>query len=184
MSERERNEADVLDGELAEWLRSLPREREPSRVLEERTVRVLRQRGLLSGRRPVPALWWAAGLAASIALFASGVVVGLWAGARQTAAGVAAEQRASREEMAGALERTGTAYVTALARLAETNVNRGADAAEARDVAVQILHQAANEVVRLAPNDPVAVRILQGFDHAAEREPAPTRERYRQIVWF
>jgi hypothetical protein len=185
MSERERQE-EVLDEELAAALRSLPRERQPSALLEERTVTLLRQGGML-GRRPhwLPAGWWAAGLAASIALFACGMAVGLWIGARQTAAAVAAQQRASREELAAVLERTGSAYVTALARLAETNVDRGAGDAEARDVALQILHQAANEVVRLAPNDPVAVKILQGLDHAErQREPAPSRERRRQIVWF
>lgn len=186
MREQDRNEADVLDGDLAAAVRSLARERLPSARLEERTVNVLRQSGLVGGRRrSLPAAWWAAGLAASIALFACGVAAGLWVGARQTAAAVAAQQRASREELAAVLERTGTAYVSALARLAETNVERGAENTAARDVAVQILHQAANEVVRLAPNDPLAVKILQGFDHAAQqREPAAGRERRRQIVWF
>jgi hypothetical protein len=129
--------------------------------------------------------WWAAGLAASIALFACGMASGLWLGARQTAVVVEAQQRASREELAVVLERTGTAYVNALARLAEASVERGPGNAEARDVALEILHQAANEVVRLAPNDPVTVKILQGFDRSAQqREGTGGRERQRQIVWF
>src|SRR5687767_8919224 len=163
MREEERVEEEELGEVLASAVRSLPRERQPSTVLEGRTVTLLRESGYLRRRR-WPAGWWAAGLAASIALFAFGMATGLWLGGRQAARLVEAQQRASREEMAAVLERTGTAYVSALARLAETNMERGAGNAEARDVALQILHQAANEVVRLAPNDPVAVKILQGFD--------------------
>src|SRR5688572_19713539 len=184
MTQEERFEDEGLDEALALAVRALPRERPPSRLLEERTVTLLRESGWLRRRR-WPAGWWAAGLAASIALFACGMASGLWIGGRQTARVVEAQQRASREEMAAVLERTGTAYVSALARLAETNMERGAGNAEARDVALQILHQAANEVVRLAPNDPVAVKILQGFDREAQqRDPAAGRERQRQIVWF
>jgi hypothetical protein len=73
-----------------------------------------------------------------------------------------------------------------MSRLAETNSTQGTqETMEARQTALQILHLAANEVVRLAPNDPVAVKILQGFDHqAAQQTPIEKRERRRQIVWF
>jgi hypothetical protein len=130
-------------------------------------------------------VWWAAGLAASIALFACGVVTGQWLGTRQTAAALVAQQQASLEGMTALLERTGGEYVSALARLAETDVSSGAPQEQARDVALQMLYAAANEVVRLAPNDPVAAKILQGFDHASVRATsseggAPRR----QIIWF
>lgn len=175
-----------LDPALQERLAALPREADPSPLLEARTMRALRERGWLTGRRRLPAGWWAAGVAASIALFASGLVTGQWLGARQAAVVLAAQQRASLEEMTTLLERTGGAYVNALARLAESDVHQEDGSDRAREVALQILHQAANEVVRLAPNEPVAVKILQGFEHAAleKRSPAESRTRRRQIIWF
>jgi hypothetical protein len=48
------------------------------------------------------------------------------------------------------------------------------------------LHEAANEVVRLAPNDPVAAKILQGIEQEKEqRQNGGSRpDADRQIVWF
>ena len=58
--------------------------------------------------------------------------------------------------------------------------------AQAREVALTALHAAANEVVRLAPNDPVATRILLGIEQA-RRQALPPDARdsaARQIAWF
>ena len=175
-----------LDGALLEAVRALPRERAASDVLEERTVRALRANGLLSGRRGMPRSWYAAGVAASIALFACGVSVGQWMEGRHAAAALAAQQQASLAEMASLVERTGTEYVQALSRLAESNLTNGTpESVDARQAALQILHQAANEMVRMAPNDPVATRILQGLDHAAvQQQPQDAAARRRQIIWY
>jgi hypothetical protein len=185
MNDRDEWSDESLDGALADAVRALPREAEPAADIEERTVKLLRGRGQLGRvRRAIGPAWWAAGLAASIALFASGLVAGQWLGTRQTAAVVAAQQQASLEEIAAAVERTGGEYVSALARLAESDVQNGGGE-QARQVALRVLHQAANEVVRLAPNEPVAVKILQGFDHAAlQAAPAGSAPRRRQIIWY
>jgi len=175
-----------LDDVLAAALGTLPREAESGTMLEERTVQLLRAQGLLTNarRQQQPRWWIGAAAAAAIALFATGMATGQWLGARQTAAALAAQQ-ASIEGMSSLVQSTGDAYVSALARLAENNGAPGAPgSAEARDVALQVLHQAANEVVRLAPNDPVAVRILQGLDHATTQQPSSAREPRRQIIWF
>ena len=187
MSERMENEEPVGE-RLMEALRELPREREPGDLLEERTVRALRTRGVLAtGTHGFRWSWVIAGAAAAVALFACGMVTGQWLSDRQTAQLLAQQQRATLTEVADVVEQTGSAYVAAMSRLAETNATQGApETMEARQTALQILHLAANEVVRLAPNDPVAVKILQGFEHqtAQQQTATQTRERRRQIVWF
>lgn len=178
---------DRVDAELAAALSALPASRAPGDLLEQRTVRRLRAAGVLGRRSSLRREWVAAGLAASVALFACGIATGQWLSARQTASVLAAHQQATLEEMSALVQQTGSAYVSALSRLAESGT-AGASAAgseDARDAAVQFLHQAANEVARLAPNDPVTAKILQGFDHAAlQQVPDNGGERRRQIVWF
>lgn len=187
MTERYEEMDAPLDGALLEAVRSAPRERAASELLEERTVRALRERGVLTQRKGVPRSWYAAGVAASIAFFACGISVGQWMEGRHAAAALAAQQQASLEEMASLVERTGSEYVRALSRMAEANVLSGSpETAQAREAALQILHQAANEMVRMAPNDPVASRILQGLDHATlqQQTSQDALERRRQIIWY
>lgn len=169
---------------------ALPREREPGRLLEERTVRALRERGLLQARAPVqadarrrlrfPAAWISGAIAAGIALFLGGLATGQYLGARHTQDVVTAVQRQDAQTAALLVQQTGTAYVQALSRLAADTTGQG------REVAQQMLRQAANEVVRMNPNDPVASGILAAFDRAgARQQPAPgdTASRER-VVWF
>ena len=126
--------------------------------------------------------------AASIALFATGVVVGQWMGTRNTISTVAEIANQSTTAAAAAqVQQTGTAYVQAL----EALVNSAHQAQEqqpnpqAREVALTALHAAANEVVRLAPNDPVATKILQGIEQARRQaEPNENSGDARKIVWF
>ena len=82
-------------------LDELPVEVQPSTLLEERTVRELRRRGLLRRQRRIPAAWLTGSAAAALALFASGVAVGQWLGTRSvvvaqnnTASAAAQVQRA------------------------------------------------------------------------------------------
>lgn len=164
-------------------LDEMPMEAQPSTVLEERTVRELRRRGLLRRQRRVPAAWLAGSAAAALALFASGVAVGQWLGTRSVV--VAQNNTASA---AAQVQRAGSAYVQALEMLANTAQQQPApqQSAQAREVALTALHAAANEVVRLAPNDPVATRILLGIEQARRQAlPADARDSTaRQIVWF
>jgi len=53
-------------------------------------------------------------------------------------------------------------------------------------VALTALHEAANEIVRLAPNDPVAAKILQGIEQEKRQKPSGSGrpDADRQIVWF
>lgn len=176
----------VLDALIAE----LPRVREPNDLLEERTVRSLRAAGLLArshSRWRVPRTWVAGAAAASIALFASGLALGQWLGSRQAVALAEAHETTDYAEAAARIEQAGTAYVRALSELVEQGGERNsAQALFARETAISMLHDAANEVVRLAPNDPVAAKILQGFDQAesTDRAREQARQPARRVLWF
>ncbi len=162
-------------------LDALPREADPGQLLEERTVKALREQGLLAGRAgpgagrdasslpPAGRPWWqlVAGIAAAIALFAGGVSVGQVVGARQTADAFQTVFEDGDALLAAQVQRAGSDYVAALAALAEADGSAAADTGQALEVALTALWAAANEIVRLAPNDPLTARILQGFEARA-----------------
>jgi hypothetical protein len=159
-------------------LDALPRERDPGQLLEERTVRALRNEGLLIAATERPdgtdvlhretrtRPWWrsVAAVAAGIALFAGGMSVGQALGARQTADAfhTVFEDRDAR--LASQVQRAGSDYVDALSTLADTGGATAADSSQALEVALTALWAAANQIVRLAPDDPLTARILQGFE--------------------
>ena len=171
-----------------ELLSELPQETLPSALLEERTVKALRSRGLLRRQRWLPTSWLVGSAAASIALFATGVAVGQWLGTRQTVHAVAEIAQTTNTAAAAAqVQQTGTAYVRALEALvnAAQQTQGQPQSTQAREVALTALHAAANEVVRLAPNDPIASKILQGIEQA-RRQGGSSEEHdsQRKIVWF
>jgi hypothetical protein len=177
------------EAKLMKYARELSDEVMPNPMLEERTVRALRKKGLLRKARSVPVVWLVGSVAASLALFATGVVVGQYLGTRNTVQAIAQIQNNGDAAAAAAqVQQTGTAYVQAMAALvnaAQQNQSRGQDASQAREVALTALHEAANEVVRLAPNDPVVAKILQGIDQQRKQTQLRTgRSSDRQIVWF
>lgn len=160
---------------------ALPREADPGELLEERTVRALRADGLLvagpareafagpdQARRTTPRWRWTAAIAAGIALFAGGLSVGQMLGARQTADAFQTVFEDSDARLASQLQRAGSDYVAALVALSEAENRAAADSGQALEVALTALWAAANEIVRLAPDDPLAARILQGFQARAE----------------
>lgn len=162
-------------------LDALPREADPGQLLEERTVKALRREGLLAASgtggasrdaydsSPAGRPWWqlVAGIAAAIALFAGGVSVGQVVGARQTADAFQTVFEDGDALLAAQVQRAGSDYVAALAALAEAEGSAAADTSQALEVALTALWAAANEIVRLAPDDPLTARILQGFEARA-----------------
>src|SRR5262245_2752996 len=176
-----------------ERFESLPREMMPSRVLEERIVSELRTRGHLHEpqhvRRPAWRPAWspfplAAAAAAGIALFASGLAVGQWVGARHTAETMLAMQRQDSANAAAAIQRTGSAYLSALGAVVQASTSSDSnEVARARLAAQNILHEAANEMVRLAPDDPVAAHILQGLDRAKVQAASASPDNKKSVVW-
>ena len=173
-------------------LSALPRERDPGRLLEERTVRALRARHLLRdpevrrGFTFSPA-WLTAAAAAVLAVFASGFAVGQWLEARQSDKTLVELRRQDTAQAATMVQQTGSAYLAALGVLAEASRSSRdpRDIAQGREVASTILQAAANEMVRLAPEDPLAVQILRGLERAARRDTSTVRtDATRQVAWF
>ena len=172
--------SDEFDTEWEEkfmsWAQELPQEPMPSALLEERTVRELRSRGLLRKKRFLPPTWLVGSVAASIALFAMGVVVGQYLGTRNTVLSFSRSQM----DAAAQVQQTGTAYVQALEALSKNKNNP-----QAREVALTALHAAANQVVRIAPNDPVVAKILQGIEQEQKQsDKRAGKTPQRNVVWF
>lgn len=179
-----------LTPELRSALAGLGRERMPGRMLEERTVRALRAEGLLQpgsgGSRWIrfPASWMAGSAAAAIALFAGGTAFGQWMAMRANQEVIRVVQAENARQAALMVQQTGSAYVGALARLQQ--VAGSADPEQrrqARQVAGAALRAAANEMLRLSPDDPVASGIMAGFDRARDAQRDSTR-RTPEMVWY
>ena len=173
---------DELTAAERQALDALPRETDPGQLLEERTVRALREKGLLAtvragGVESTPPAqspshgrpWWrsAAAIAAGIALFAGGMSIGQVMGSRQTAEAFQTVFVEGDVRLASQVQRTGSEYVAALEALTAAD-GTVADSGQAVEVALTALWAAANEIVRLAPDDPLAARILQGFQARAQ----------------
>lgn len=186
MSTHDRPGDGELPRELRDALAALPRERTPGRLLEERTVRALREQGMIEarpaarGRLRIVRLAGAA--AAGIALFLGGMAAGQWMGARQSAELVSRVRVEDSRQAAAAVQQTGSAYVAALSHLASMRQSAAAPPSdEGREVAVRMLRAAADELLRIAPDDPVAAAVLAAFQRdSAAAPPAETQ----RVVWF
>jgi hypothetical protein len=183
------HEEDLTPEERAA-LESLPRERPPDRALEERVVRALRAQGLLERpavlRIALPPLGWLTAAAASVMIFAGGFALGSWLESRHTTQVVLDMHQRDAAEAAAMVQRTGSAYVSALSTLASfAERTRPQEMAPAREAAVNALHAAANQMVRLVPEDPVAVNILHGMARAARGDSLEAAaSEPRRVVWF
>lgn len=195
MSPHDEMDHDELTPHERALLAALPREREPSRLLEERTVRALREHGAIrseAAARPARAFrfhagWLSGAVAAGIALFVGGLATGEYLGQRNANDLAIHLHRQDQEQAALVVQQTGSAYVGALSRLAQlSDTSRGAQGAQGREVASQVLRAAADEVVRMNPNDPVASGILAAFDRARTRRAAVRGDTTakQSVVWF
>jgi hypothetical protein len=165
---------------------ALPRERAAGELLEERTVRSLRARGLLRGRP-----WYrrasvaVAGVAAAAAIFLSGLTMGQWLATRTVTQSMATAQAATAIELAVAVQRAGSAYVTAveaLAQIADTSTNGAV--AQGREAALTALYAAVDELVLLAPDDPVSVTLRDVLDRQRALPLGTEDTPVRKVVWF
>ncbi len=187
---------DELTQDERERMLALRRELDPDDSLEERTVRALRADGLLRRapgrivRFPLSPLWLGAAAAACFVIFGGGFLFGSWIEARHTTQIVTEMHQQDAKQAAALVQQTGSAYVSAMAALAsyaetkqQTNPSAASthEIAQGREVAVNALHAAANQLVRIAPEDPLAVRILAGMNQAARKDTAGATDR---LVWF
>ncbi len=174
---------DELSPNERDAFEALPRERPAPRMLEERIVGALKRDGLLREPRTERAPWWSwrlmPAMAAGLLLFAGGVLVGTRMNPAATAvpAGTAtATDRAARIEQGG---QRYLAELTALSRTDDTT--RSPERTRGSQVASRILRQAAQEVARLDPTDPLADRITGGGELA---DAAVASSEGTHIVWY
>jgi hypothetical protein len=192
-----------------EALEALPREQDPGRLLEERTVAALKERGLLreSGRETdrrsgsgdaghertrrrsgsgrggprVGALhpaWWAAGIAAALALFFGGLSLGQARAGATTAELMTALQSAEAAERPSLIQQTGSLYVDAIAGLATATADREA-VGTGVEVGLTALYAAAYELARLHPEDPRLHQVLDVLEQQPEDGDPET-----DVHWF
>lgn len=168
-----------------EALERLPREMDPGRLLEERTVAELKERGLLrpgpdrevatvAGRalastrrrrvtRPLHPAWWAAGIAAALALFFAGLAMG------QARSGISADdlvvalRSAEAADRPSLIQQTGSLYVESLAGL--TSARQDPETVGIGvEVGLAALYAATYEMARLFPDDPRLRQVLEALE--------------------
>jgi hypothetical protein len=157
---------------------ALPRERSPGDLLEQWIVRRLRQRGTLGPAR-VPGIWlrpcWLTGAAAAAVLLIGGsFVLGQWMGSRQgTQVAIALRQEDGRR-ISAMVQATGSAYVGALEALADAVAREPESAQQGREAALAILRAASRRIASLAPDEPMARRILVALEGVTTSAPKST----------
>jgi hypothetical protein len=186
---------DELTRDEREAMEKLPREGALPASLESRVVMALRREGLLQAPAPlalpgrVPPAWIGVAAAASLALFFGGFALGGWIESRHTAdllVDMRREDVATAAMAAAEVQRTGSEYVRALTLLASlADTTRGQSVDEGREVATSALHAAASQLVRMSPEDPVAVSILQGIERSNPTDSLRQGpQRPRRTLWF
>jgi hypothetical protein len=164
-------------------LSSLPKERVPSAFLEERVVRSLRREGLLQsreGRRVIPVTSWriAGAVAACIAFVVCGFVMGYWASSRPAVVQQVIAPDAGAMPVAYSVQRAGTDYVLALEKLvAYSDSTQSEEARQGREVALNTLYTAADQIVKIVPRDVLARCIVHAITTTGLIEFGPTGEK-------
>jgi len=156
---------------------------EPGPELEDRIVAALRDRGLLGRTRASRRVGvWLSAAAAGLLLFAGGLALGEYHGAHRITAALEADNQPDVRHAAALVQRTGSEYVTAVAKLAEAAASgqNASDASQGREVAVSALRAAAVELQQVAPDDPLMLRILDVVKPAGA-DPSQTG---RRVIWY
>lgn len=165
-----------LTAQEREALAALPREARPSSLLEDRTVRLLENRGLLSrrsGRVFLIGLPRAvAAAAATVVLILAGFWLGRYSNAPPTLGAVPSPERVEDlRRLAREVQRTGSEYILALEAFSRAREGDPRDLEQGREVAAVTLRAAADRVSGLAPQPSVG---------GGQRE-SPQQE---QLIWF
>jgi hypothetical protein len=167
-----------------EALDRLPRNLDPGRMLEERTVAELKRRGLLrdpaarvGGRPRLHPAWWAAGIAAALALFFGGLAAGQARSGISADDLVAALRSAEAADRPSLIQQTGSLYVESLAGLTfarqdPETVGIGVE------VGLAALYAATYEMARLYPDDPRFRQVLEAL------EASPIGDSETDTQWF
>ncbi len=178
-----------LSAEFRAALDALPREKTPSPVLENRMVRALRQMGLVRADTATvkPQISWlgVSRIAASLIIFAGGVVLGHLLGSRQQIVAIQSPETASPYELAAQVQRTGSSHAAALEDLAERVAHARPEEIElAREVALASLRAALHQMAMLDPTDPLPIRLSAELSAVLEQRRSFQENNDPWFVWF
>jgi hypothetical protein len=194
---REDDEKDEAAFELTasekKAMEKLPRDLVPTRWLEDRVVRALRERGFLKPHRSrvVELTGWriAVAAAACVVLLAIGFVFGQRTGSGQPTSADLYLQERNDLSVATSLQHAGSAYLLALERL--TTIPDSADgqqAVQGREVALTTLCTAADQVTRLVPKNELAEQLLDAIESGPTKQKVEGRGdvtiEYNRIIEF
>ena len=175
--------------EFRRALDALPREREPAPELEERTVRALKQRGLLAARwgdRQSRHTWMSwAGVAAALVIFAAGTALGHRLGSTSAVVVLTPSPDGDARETAAYVQRTGSEHAAAIRNLAAVvETAEPQDVELARDVSLAALRASLEALSRLDPNDPTPALLLAQVQpiEASSAIRGPAEQPW--VVWF
>ncbi len=166
---------DDLTAQEREALAALPREAPPSGLLEERTVRLLENRGLLTRRTRRVFLIGLPQVSAAVAvvvLILASFWLGRWSNAPSTTEAVPSPERVEDlRRLAEEVQRAGSEYILALEAFSRARRGDPRDLEQGREVAATTLRAAADRVIGLAQR-----RAADG----GSREGRPQE----QLIWF
>ena len=187
-NERMHDDNDLTPEERMAFQR-LPREVEPSRLLEERVVRSLRNEGILrgpaTGGRWVRSWMLAGAAAASLVLFGVGLTLGQWMGSRSMTQAFLAVREQDAQQVALRIQEAGSAYVAALASLTDLRSAEGlGEYTQGREAAMGALYGAAFELARLSPDDPDVLQVLQILEDRRNQDQGWSTPGSRSVIWF
>jgi hypothetical protein len=175
--------------EFRRALEALPREREPSAELEDRTVRALKRHGLIGPRwsdgrgRPAWMSW--VGVAAALLIFAAGTLLGHRLGSTSAVVVLAPSPDGDPRETAAYVQRTGSVHAAAIRDLAvSVQTADPQDVELARDVSLAALRASLEALTRLDPSDPTPALLLAQVQPIGASSVMRGPADQPWVVWF
>lgn len=179
-----------LSPAFKEALGKLQRQRQPSPELEDRMVRAMRLLGLVQPDATAFRKHWywpgAFRIAASIAVFAGGVLLGHTLGSQPKTTHQVSAAESTPWDLAAQVQKTGSSHAAALGMLANRVATARPDEVDlAREVALASLRAALQQMALLDPSDPTPARLLDELHAAGLGGPMPIRMGDEPwLVWF
>jgi hypothetical protein len=161
-------------------LESLPKEKVPSAFLEERVVRTLTRHGLLrfrEGHHFIRITGWriAGAMAACAAFVVCGFALGFWASERPVYVSQTIAPGGKGVPVAFSIQEAGTDYILALERLAAyPDSMHSEEARQGREVALNTLYTAADQMAKIVPRDVLARCIVNAISTTGQGETDTT----------
>jgi hypothetical protein len=171
-------------------LTSLPRERAPSDILEERVVKTLKREGILRSPREhhfirITGRRVAGAVAACAAFVVCGFALGYWASARPVLVSQTVSPATNNVPVAFSIQEAGTDYILALEKLAAySDSTQSEEARQGREVALNTLYTAADQMVRIVPRDVLARCIVNAIATTEEGAPGPSNDAEPRTIQF